>query len=235
MKKSLSLITLAMLSALTSQANAAIVITEVAPWASNNGTGYLADWFELTNTGSSAVTITGWTMDDDSNNSNSALLSGVSSINANESVVFLELAGSGNATTLKNNFINTWFNGVLPSSFQIGTYTQGVAGGVGLGTGGDAVNIYSGIAGTLQARVTFANSDETSPFQTFDNAAGLNNAVISTLSQVGTNGAFTALNSATQIGSPGRIAAPIPEAESYAMLLAGLGVMGAAARRRKAS
>ncbi len=233
MKKSLSFIALAVLSTITIQANAAILITEVTPWASNNGTGYLADWFELTNTGSTAVNISGWTMDDDSGNPNSALLAGINSINANESVVFLELAGGGNATTLKNNFINTWFNGVLPSGLQIGTYTQGVAGGVGLSATADAVNIYNGVAGTLQARVTFGASDASSPFQTFNNAAGLNNAAISTLSVVGVNGAFTALNSATQVGSPGRIAAPVPEADSYAMLLAGLGFMGFISRRRK--
>jgi hypothetical protein len=32
---------------------------------------------------------------------------------------------------------------------------------------------------------------------------------------------------------PGDVAAPIPEPEAYAMMLAGLGLLGVAARRRK--
>ena len=43
-----------------------VVVSEVAPWGSSN-TPYAADWFELTNTGSTGVDLTGWTMDDNSN------------------------------------------------------------------------------------------------------------------------------------------------------------------------
>ncbi len=235
MKKSLSGIVAALVLSFTAQANAAIVISEVAAWGSGNSP-YAADWFELTNTGTSAVNITGWTMDDDSNNPNSALLSGISSINANESVIFIELAGGGNATTLKNSFLSTWFGSSVPSGLKIGTYTQGVAGGVGLSASGDTVNIYSGTSGTLQAKVILGASDSSSPYQTFDNAAGLNGVTISQLSAVGTNGAFVAANDTTEIGSPGRISAvaAIPEPETYAMFLAGLSILGAISRKRKA-
>ncbi len=41
------------------QAASTIVISEVAPWSSGN-TPVAADWFELTNTGSSAINISGW-------------------------------------------------------------------------------------------------------------------------------------------------------------------------------
>jgi hypothetical protein len=221
MKKSLSLITLAMLSALTSQANAAIVITEVAPWASGNAP-YATDWFELTNTGSSAVGISGWQMDDSSNGSAKVALTGISSIAAGESVIFTESAATA-------SFLSTWFGSNVPAGLQIGNYTGG---GVGLGTGGDAVNIFNG-SGVVQANVSFGASDSTVPYQTFDNAAGLNNSAISLLSSVGVNGAFVALNNINEIGSPGRISAPIPEADSYAMLLAGLSLMGFMSRRRK--
>ena len=223
MKKSISLIALAMLSALTTQANAEIKITEVTPWGSGNGnTSYLTDWFELTNFGSSAVDITGWQMDDDSNGTGKRNLTGITSIAAGESVIFTE-----NAATA--SFLSTWFGSNVPAGLQIGNYTGA---GVGLGTGGDAVNIYNS-TGVLQANVVFGASDAVAPLQTFDNAAGLNNTTISQLSVVGTNGAFVALNNVNEIGSPGRIAAPVPEPETYAMLLAGLGVMGAAVRRRK--
>lgn len=227
MKKSLLAIATAILTASAMPAHAQVAITEVAPWSSGSSVG--ADWFELTNFGAAAVPIANWTMDDDSNNSNSAVLSGISSIAPGESVIFLELAAGGNATTLINLFVSTWFGGSAPAGLHIGTYTQGVAGGVGLGTAGDAVNIFNGTAGTLQARVTFGASDSVNPLQTFDNAAGLNNTAISQLSVVGVNGAFVAANDANQIGSPGTI----PEPQTYAMMLAGLTLLGALTRKRR--
>jgi len=58
-----------------------LIISEVAPWSSGNSP-FAADWFEVTNTGNSDVTITGWKMDDNSNAFASAVpLSGVVSIN----------------------------------------------------------------------------------------------------------------------------------------------------------
>lgn len=213
---------LAILSLITVQANAAVLITEVAPWGSGNAP-YATDWFELTNTGSSVVNISGWKMDDNSNSFGSATsLTGITSIGAGESVIFTESAATA-------SFLSTWFGTKVPAGLQIGNYTGA---GVGLSATADAVNIYNA-SGVLQANVTFAASDAIAPYQTFDNAAGLNNAAISTLSVVGVNGAFVASNDVSEIGSPGRIAAAVPEADSYAMLLVGLGLMGFISRRRK--
>jgi hypothetical protein len=210
-----------LLAAGTSLAQAQVRITEVAPWASGNAP-YATDWFELTNFGAAAVNISGWKMDDNSNAFASAVaLTGITSIAAGESVVFTE-----NAATA--SFLNTWFGANPPAGLQIGNYTGG---GVGLSASGDAVNIYNG-SGVLQANVSFGASDAISPFQTFDNAAGLNGAAIAALSVTGTNGAFVAANDLAEIGSPGSIAA-VPEPENYAMLLAGLGLIGAIARKRQ--
>lgn len=224
MKKSKSIIVTAILSTIAVQANAALLITEVAPWASGNAPLYATDWFELTNTGASALNISGWQMDDNSNGMAKVALTGISSIAAGESVIFTE-----NAATAA--FLNTWFGASAPAGLQIGNYTGQ---GVGLSNGGDAVNIYNSVANgsVLQANVTFGASDALAPYQTFDNAAGLNNAAISTLSVAGVNGAFVALNDINEIGSPGKIAAAIPEPETYVMLLAGLGFMGFASRKR---
>ncbi|MDI1298050.1 lamin tail domain-containing protein [Methylotenera sp.] len=222
MKQSLSLMGLAILSLITVQANAAVLITEVAPWGSGNAP-YATDWFELTNTGSAVVNISGWKMDDNSNSFASATsLIGITSIAAGESVIFTESAASA-------SFLSTWFGSKIPAGLQIGNYTGA---GVGLSATADAVNIYNA-SGVLQANVTFAASDAIAPYQTFDNATGLNNTAISTLSVVGINGAFVASNDVSEIGSPGRIAAAVPEADSYAMLLVGLGLMGFISRRRK--
>ena len=100
-----------------------------------------------------------------------------------------------------------------------------------LGDSGDAVNIFNS-SGVAQASVTFGVSDAASPYRTFDNADGLNNATISQLSAVGVNGAFKAVNSQIEIGSPGSVSA-VPEPESYALLLAGIGLIATFVRKNK--
>jgi hypothetical protein len=211
------LATLATVSAVP--AHAAISITEVAPWASGNS-AVSADWFELTNTGASAVAITGWKMDDSSATFGSSVaLTGISSIAAGESVIFIEGTGSANAT-----FLSTWFGANAPAGLQIGNYSGS---GVGLSTSGDGVTIFNA-SGVQQAIVTFGVSNAG---YTFDNAAGATGS-ISALSVIGVNGAFLSADS-NEIGSPGTIAA-VPEAETYAMMLAGLALVGAVARKRQA-
>ncbi|HRA63918.1 MAG TPA: lamin tail domain-containing protein [Burkholderiaceae bacterium] len=211
-----------LLAAGASMAQAEVRITEFSPWSSgSSGSPYGADWFELTNVGSSAVDISAWSMDDDSANAGVALLTGISQIGAGQSVIFLEGTGSANTS-----FISTWFGANAPAGFAIGNYAGA---GIGLSTGGDQVNIFDKL-GVLQAKVSFGGSTRG---QTFDNAAGLNNAVVSQLSMVGNNGAF--MNASGEIGSPGAIAAAVPEPETYAMLLAGLALVGAVARRRRQS
>ena len=71
-----------------------LAITEVAPWSSGNSPAALAaDWFEVTNFGTSSVSLVGWTMDDNSNSfAVSVPLNGVTSINPGESVIFIETA-----------------------------------------------------------------------------------------------------------------------------------------------
>ena len=211
-----------LLAAGTTMAQAEVRITEFSPWSSGgSGSPYGADWFELTNVGSSAVDISAWSMDDDSANAGVALLTGISQIGAGQSVIFLEGTGSANTS-----FISTWFGANAPAGFAIGNYAGA---GIGLSTGGDQVNIFDKL-GVLQAKVSFGGSTRG---QTFDNAACLNNAVVSQLSMVGNNGAF--MNASGEIGSPGAIAAAVPEPETYAMLLAGLALVGAVARRRRQS
>ena len=218
--KSIATATLAAACAVS--ASAQVRITEVAPWGSGNST-LAADWFEVTNFGSGTVNISGWKMDDNSNAfANSVALVGVTAIAPGESVIFVE-----SATDKSAQFKTLWFGAAAPAGLQIGRYSGT---GVGLGTGGDAVNLFNA-SGVLQASVSFGASPSGPSFPTFDNAVGANNLTLSALSIIGTNGAFVAANGVNEIGSP----AAVPEPETYAMLLAGLALIGGIARRRKAA
>src|SRR5687768_6918662 len=70
--------------------SAGAFVSEVHPSGSGNLT-YAADWFEVTNTGANALDVTGWKMDDSSNDfSLSVALRGVTTIPAGTSAVFLD-------------------------------------------------------------------------------------------------------------------------------------------------
>ena len=181
-----------------------LIISEVAPWSSTAANSPLAaDWFEVTNVGTVAQNITGWTMDDDSSTPGVAPLSGIASIAPGESVIFIELGSGHTAAGDASNFKTIWFGSNPPANLKIGSYAGS---GVGLSTGGDQVNLFDGI--NKKAGVIFGTATTVTPFRTFDNAAGLNNATISTLSTSGVNGAFVAVNHSTEVGSPGTIGAP---------------------------
>jgi hypothetical protein len=177
-----------------------VAVTEVAPWGSSDPT-YAADWWELTNTGTTTVDLTGWKIDDESNSFASAVaLNGVSSLGPGKSAIFVE----GDATKA-TAFTSFWFGSSVPAGFQIGTYSGS---GVGLSSSGDAVNVFNADGAHLTG-VSFGSS--TTNFS-FDNAAGLGSftaplPVLSTLSVAGVNGAFVAHD---QTGSPGTITSPPP-------------------------
>jgi uncharacterized protein YjiK len=178
-----------------------IAITEVAPWSSGNSP-LAADWFEATNFGTSSVSLVGWTMDDNSNSfAVSVPLNGITSIAPGESVIFIETTSSSGLAAAAQSFINLWFGGTAPAGLQIGSYSGS---GVGLSTGGDAVNLFDS-GGTVHAAISFGASPSGTPLPTFDNSAGLNNVVVSNLSVVGQAGAFVAAGDSNEIGSPGTV------------------------------
>src|SRR5262245_7896755 len=147
----------------------AIVISEVDP--SGSSRSYAADWFEVTNTGPSAVNITGWKMDDNSNGSPASAqvaLNGITSIAPGESVIFLE---TSNLTATRSAFLTAWFGASAPAGLQIGSYSGS---GVGLSTSGDAVNLFDA-AGNRVTGVAFGAAPASA---TFDNTLGLGSATL---------------------------------------------------------
>ncbi len=176
-----------------SSSGTAVAVTEVSPWSSGSSS-YAADWWELTNTGTKKLDLTGWKMDDDSASFASAVaLNGVSSLAPGESAVFIE----GTASTAEA-FKTAWFGASPPAGFKIGFYSGS---GVGLSAGGDQVNIFN----AAEARVTGVAFGASTTGQTFDNTAALGSAtaplpILTTLSSAGVNGAFTV---GSETGSPG--------------------------------
>jgi hypothetical protein len=213
-------------------AKAQIVITEVD--AAGSGTSaYGADWFELTNEGSSSVSISGWKIDDNSDSYSDAVsLNGISSIASGKTVVFIEDTNNGKAgitdAQLDTEFTQAWFGSNVPAGFTLGFYGGS---GVGLGQSGDAVNIFN----TAGAQVTGVNfGASASNGATFDNSvlqvgSSVSGAdpTISTFSVAGVDGAFESKTS-DEIGSPGAV----PEPATYAMMAAGFCLLALAFRRR---
>jgi hypothetical protein len=208
-------------------AQAQLAITEVAPWSSGNSL-VNADWIEITNFGSAAVDITGYKIDDASNSfATSVALRGVTSIAAGQSVIFFE----GNASGSTDAAIAAAFNSVWGTSLVFGTSIGSYGGsGIGLSTGGDAVNLFTG-AGVAVTGVSFGTSPTSAPYASFDNSAGGSGIVLTVLSAVGVNGAYLTA-SGNEIGSPASV---VPEPGTWAMLLAGAGIVAGAVRRRRAA
>ena len=193
MKKSIySIVPIALVaSLLPATANAQLKITEAE---SSEIAGNKADWWELTNFGSSAVNITGYAMDDNSASyALSVLLSGITTIAPGESAVFFEVAGS---TPVTIQGFKDWWG--LSASVQVGTYTGS---GVGLSSTADAVNIYNS-SGALADGVSFGAATKGVTFG-WDPDTG----TFGGLSQAGVNGAYAAPQDG-DIGSPGVVPEP---------------------------
>jgi hypothetical protein len=205
---------------------------------SQSGTAptFTADWWEVTNFGSSAVDLTGWKMDDNSFDSTRAVaLNGVSSIGAGESVVFLETASP---LTDIPNFRSFW--GGSAATAAIGSYTGA---GVSLSSTGDGIVLFNSGSAEATPRVTFGAATLGSSFfyqyaSNGDPTTSPNtSAVVSTVGTVNGQVTYLSATSVTQnIGSPGTAINAVPEPSTVALGSIGLAILAArAARRRKAN
>ena len=205
-------------AAIASSASANIRITEVM--SSSNGLGLpTPDWIEVTNYGSTAIDLTGWRIDDGSFNfAVSAALSGISTIAAGESVIFIEsAAGAGIA-----GFRTSW-GGI--SSVQVGYYSGS---GLGFSSGGDGACLFDTTL-TILSQVSFGVATSGSSFFYGWDASGVldpsYNGIVSTVGTIGSQVTFTSTGDTASIGTA--LAVPAPGA------IALLGLAGLVGRRRR--
>lgn len=206
---------------------------------SSSGVGGTADWWEVTNYGSSPVDITGWKFDDSSFAfANSVALNGVTSIAAGESAVFVETTtlDSGTVATLISAFRTFW--GGSASAAQIGYYAGS---GISFSSAGDGLVMFNATGAETTPRATFGAATTGSTFFYAYDSAGdpttspNTNAILSTVGVLDGQTTFASANLSPQnIGSPGTAINAVPEPSTVATLACGgLFGLGVAARRRR--
>jgi hypothetical protein len=177
------------------------------------------DWIEVTNYGASSVSLVNWRMDDSSFNFGASVaLSGITSIGAGESVVFIESAAGGGIASFR-----TLWGGL--SGVQVGFYSGS---GVGFSSGGDGVGLFNA-SNALVTQVSFgASTSGSSFFWGYDLAGNINPSYNGLVSTVGTIGTQVTTASSNDIGSIGSaIGVPAPGA------IALFGLAGIVGRRRR--
>ena len=197
-------------SVIVPAAHAGIVITEVMSSSGTNGT---PDWFEVTNDGSSAVSLTGWKMDDGSFNIAAAVaLSGITSIGAGESVIFIESAAGAGVASFR-----TFWGGL--TNVQVGYYSGS---GVSLSSGGDGVCLFNNLSVNVNQVSFGAATTGSSFFWGWDAQGSIDpnySAVVSTVGTIGTQVGFVSADALGNIGSLGTaIAVPGPGLAAFASL-----------------
>lgn len=218
-------LTLALALAAATPALAQVQITE---WMYSGNSG---EYIEFTNLGSTAIDFAGWVYDDDSRFASVAAggfsLSGFGLVGALESVLITQ----DDATVFRANW------GLSASTKVLGGYTNNIGRGDEINlfdAGGNLVDrlAYGDVAfpGTIRAQTAGGTPVSIAALGPQTVMAG--NWVLSATTDV--HGSVLAASG--DVGNPGQfILAAVPEPETYAMLLAGLGIIGAIARRRRAS
>ncbi|MEZ5626742.1 MAG: lamin tail domain-containing protein [Rhodocyclaceae bacterium] len=217
MKKALCGFGVAMMMSGSAFSAADIQITE---WMySGNG----GEFVEFTNMGDMAMDLTGWSFDDDSRQAGVFDLSGFGLVAVGESVIITESAAA--------DFRADW--SLAANVKVLGGYTNNIG-------RGDEINLFNA-GGSLIDRLTYGDQVFPGTVRTQNasgnplSAADLAGTTVTAnwaLASVGDGfGSYAAASG--DIGNPGfYVAAPVPEPETYAMMLAGLALVGGIARRR---
>lgn len=233
MRASFAVLAIALAAVSAVPASAQLSTIRVTEAMSSSGVGGTADWWEITNFGSSAVDITGWKFDDSSFTfGNAVALIGVSSIAAGESVVFVETAAP---LTDLVGFRAFW--GGSATTAQIGSYSGS---GVSLSSAGDGVVIFNASGSEVTPRVTFGAATTGSSFYYQYDAAGdpttspNTNAIVSAVGTVSGQVTYLSASSGPQnVGSPGTAINAVPEPSSVAFVACGVLAVAARCRHRR--
>lgn len=204
-------------------ATPALAKIEITEWMYNGD-----EFIELTNMGNTPIDMTGWSYDDDSRAPGTVSLSAFGSVAVGESVIIAE----NSAATFRN-------------SWQLGANVKIIGdNGTNLGRA-DEINIFDN-TGTLVDR--FAYGDNTVAFagtiRTLNISGNPTSLAALAPSNVTTEwvlsaagdpyGSYVSLDGF--VANPGTFfLAPVPEPESYALMLAGCALVGAAVRRRRSA
>ncbi len=199
------------LLALTGAASAQVRITE---WVYSGNSG---EYIEITNTGNTAVDMTGWSFDDDSRTPGSFDLSALGLLKAGQSAIITEVTAA--------DFRASWSLAPWVKIAELNTNNLGR---------NDEINIYNG--STLVDRLTYGDQSFSGTIRTQNKSGntglaglGVNDVHLWTLAANGdAYGSYTSAQG--DIGNPGMYA-PIPAPGSLALALLGLGF---APRRKRA-
>lgn len=186
-----------LLPALILPLSAQLRITEVMSDSNHSDPDAGGDWFEITNTGATAVNIAGYSFDDDSDSAGSSGSFPSYSLAAGASMIFLDDANDTSFRALWN----------LAAGLRIMTNTE-ISSFQGLGKNGDAVHFYNR-AGSRLDTFTFGAATEGFSFARFSNG----DAVPGGLSSDGLFGAYESDDPSEDIGSPGLVTSlpdPLP-------------------------
>ncbi|MBT9456316.1 MAG: lamin tail domain-containing protein [Burkholderiaceae bacterium] len=210
-------------AALLSSAVAAQAQVQITEWM-YNGNGKTGEYVEFTNLGSSAVDFSGWSFDDSSRTVGSFSLSGLGIVAAGQSVVMTEASAA--------DFHAAWGQSAAVKVVGGNTHNLGR---------GDEINLYDA-AGQLVDRLTYGDVAIPGTLRA-QNFSGNPGSLADLVPQAVTAGWVLAAegdafgsyaSSLGDVGNPGLFTLAVPEPSTYALLLAGLGLVGAVARRRQA-
>lgn len=207
------------LGALAAAAQAQVQITE---WM-YNGNGATGEYIEFTNLGSSAVDFSGWSFDDSSREAGSVSLSALGVLAPGQSVILTEATAE--------DFRAAW--GLSGSVAVLGGNTNNLG-------RSDEINLYDA-TGTLVDRLTYGDNTYAGTIRAQNisgnpsTLAALQTQTIDASWQLAAVGDSFGSRASTlgDVGNPGSFTLAVPEPSSYAMLLAGLGLVGLVASRRR--
>ncbi|MDB4265436.1 lamin tail domain-containing protein [bacterium] len=187
-------VSLLSLAALAPSLSAQLIITEVMSDSNHSDSTANGDWFEVTNTGDTAVNVGGYSFDDESDEQGASGPFPSFSLAAGASLIVLNEASSTSFRSLWN----------LPASFRIITNTE-IEDFQGLGSGGDTVFLFSSQQGTNPVDTfVFGAATEGFSFARFRSGQ----SVPGSLSIAGLLGAFESNDPSEDVGSPGFAATP---------------------------